>query len=306
MEEFEMSATTSRKPVAVLGLGNMGGRMAARLVQCGFPTHVFNRTRESAKPLGDAGAFVADTAAAAVADADVVLVSLADENAVREVLFNDAVASIRPGTFVLGASTVSPSFAREASSRLAHVGADYVELCLLGNPPLAGAGKLRLFTAGEGAAEAPVREVLEALASHVRPIGEIGVASAMKLAFNQLIGAQTASLAEAVAFGEQAGLDREMLLTEISNSGFSSAVMSFRAALMREKKYEPAAFTSKLMLKDLRLALDHAQSVGVGMPVTEQVAARYEQVLARGLGDLDAAVVGELHQDEPQAPDAVS
>lgn len=301
-----MSAAMSRKPVAVLGLGNMGGRMAARLVQCGFPTHVFNRTRQAAKALGDAGAFVAESAAEAVAGAEVVLVSLADENAVREVLFNDAVTGIRPGTFVLGASTVSPSFARETGSRLGDVGADYVELCLLGNPPLAGAGKLRLFTAGKGASAVPVREVLEVLASHVRPIGEIGSASVMKLAFNQLIGAQTASLAEAVAFGEQAGLDREMLLTEIANSGFSSLVMSFRAALMREKKYEPAAFTSKLMLKDLRLALDHAESVGVGMPVTAQVAARYEQVLARGLGHLDAAVVGELHQDEPKSPDSVS
>lgn len=292
-----MTVTTKTR-VAVLGLGTMGGRMAARLVECGFPTHVFNRTRAAAEPLGDAGAFVAVTAAAAVADADVVLVSLADEAAVRSVLFDDALAGLRAGAFVLGGSTVSPAFAHEAADRLRHVDAQYVELCLLGNPLLAAAGKLRLFTAGAGASAEPVREVLDALADQVRHVGELGLASTMKLAFNQLIGAQTASLAEAVTFGERAGLDRDMLLTEIANSGFSSLVMAFRAALMRERKYEPAAFASKLMLKDLRLALDNARGAGVAMPVTEQVAARYEQVIADGLGDLDAAVVGELNVGE--------
>ncbi|WP_243772274.1 NAD(P)-dependent oxidoreductase [Actinomadura barringtoniae] len=292
-----MAEAARKTRVALLGLGNMGGQMASHLVNTGFPVHVYNRTRSAAKPLGDAGACVADTAAEAVAEAEVVLVSLADENAVRAVLFEDALQRLRDGAFVLGASTVSPSFAHEAAERLGAVGAHYVELCLLGNPMLAGTGKLRMFTAGDGADAEPVREVLDALANQVRHVGELGLASTMKLAFNQLIGAQTASLAEAVTFGERAGLDREMLLTEIANSGFSSLVMAFRAALMKERKYEPAAFSSKLMLKDLRLALDNANGAGVAMPVTAQVAARYEQVLAQGFGDLDAAVVGELQDD---------
>src|SRR3954470_1441077 len=101
--------------LAFIGLGNMGGGMAMRLVERGFRVTVHNRTRVKAEPVCAAGALLAPSAAAAAAGADVVLVSLSDDDAVEQVVFGELATALRPGTVVIDTSTVSPDYAREAS-----------------------------------------------------------------------------------------------------------------------------------------------------------------------------------------------
>jgi len=102
--------------VAVLGLGGMGGGMAKALISAGHAVTVFNRTRAKAEPFGAAGATVADSPAKAVQDADVIVLSLADEAAVEDVLFGQLAGELRPEQRVVDTSTVSPAFARDASA----------------------------------------------------------------------------------------------------------------------------------------------------------------------------------------------
>lgn len=294
-------ATTDRRPAAFLGLGGMGSAMALRLLDVGFPLTVWNRTPDRAATTVAAGAQGAVTAAEAVTGRDVVVVSLADDDAVEAVLFGGALHAMRRGTVVVDTSTVSPAFARAAAERLARTGVRRVEACVLGNPSQARAGQMRILTAGDPVHVDAVRPVLDALGAQVIHVGPAGAAATMKLVFNLLIGAQVASLAEAVTFGRAAGLDRDMLLTAIQESGFSSMVMAFRAAIMRDRRYEPAAFRARLMAKDLRLALAGAQGVGVAMPVTATAQRRFEDVVAAGDGDLDAAVLLELQEREAAA-----
>ena len=127
----------------------------------------------------------------------------------------------------------------------------------------------------------------------------------MKLVMNLLLGAQVASLAEAVSYGVAAGLDRDLLLAAIGGSGFSSKVMSFRADIMRERRYEPAAFRSRLMAKDLGLGLGEAARLGISMPVVERAADRYRDLVEKGDGDLDAAALLELQQRDKGRPGTV-
>jgi len=280
--------------VAVIGLGAMGGGIASALLLAGYPVTVFNRTRAKAARFEAAGATVADSAGQAVREADVVLLSLADEAAVEQVLFGVLADHLRPGQHVIDTSTVSPAYAREAGTRMSARGLCRVEACVVGNPQMAANGQLRVYTAGDPADVQAVHAVLEAMSQSVVHLGEAGRASTLKLAFNLLLGVQTAGLAEAVQLAEAAGLDRGLLLDALNASGWRSPVLSFRSRFMREREYAPAGFRSELMHKDLRLAQDEAAAHKICLPVTDTVLDRYAEVLSAGRGDEDAAVVVDV------------
>jgi len=286
-----MTVSTPGTRVAVIGLGGMGGGMAYRLVEEGFDVTVHNRTASKAAELAEAGATVADTAADAVKGVDVVLISLSDEAAVEDVLFGQVVTALEPGTLVLNTSTVSSSYARTALARLAAARVRPVEACVVGNPPMARSGGLRIFAAGDQENVDAARPILDVLGQQVLYLGAPGTASAMKLAFNLLLAAQTVAMAEAVNFGVAAGLDRDMLIEAMANSGFSSPVLSFRSEFMRTQVYEPAAFRATLMEKDLRLMATDAAELQLALPITDSLARRYAAVVAAGHGDRDAAIV---------------
>ncbi|AGL16640.1 NAD(P)-dependent oxidoreductase [Actinoplanes sp. N902-109] len=293
--------TTDSRTFAVIGLGGMGAAMAHRLVATGVKVIVFNRTAAKAEPLVAAGASQAGTAAGAAAAADVVLLSLSDEQAVEDVLFGEVLPTLRPGTTVIDTSTVSPGYAREAARRLAEHGVARVEACVVGNPQMAKAGELRVFAAGEREHVDGVQVVLSSLGRQgFLHLGPAGSASALKLAFNLLLGAQTVALAEAVAFATRAGVDRELMLTAVVKSGFRSPVLAYRAEFMRTRRYEPAGFRARLMRKDLRLVTDAAAAEELALPLTEIIADRYAAVVDAGDGEKDAAIV--LHAYErPQS-----
>jgi len=287
--------------VTVIGLGSMGSGMAAALVAAGQPITVFNRTAAKAEPLVKAGATPAASVGEACDGAEVVLLGLADESAVDNVLFAEAVGRLKPGAVVIDTSTVSPTFARNTELRLAASGVARVEACVLGNPQMALAGRLRVFAAGRESDVDDVRDVLSKLSQEVRYLGPTGRASALKLAFNLLLGVQVAGLAEAVAFAEGAGLGRDLLLDAIDNSGWQSPVLSFRTGFMRHRKYSPAGFRATLMRKDLTLASEQARADGVELPLVDAAVARYDDVLAAGRGDEDAAVVAEVRRERTRA-----
>lgn len=281
----------SNRKLGFIGLGNMGGAMAHRLVDAGFDVTVHNRTASRAVPLAEAGARQAASAAEAAAGQSTVVLSLSDEAAVEEVLFGAVLPVLRPGCTVVDTSTVSPEYARTAAARLAGAGLRRVEACVVGNPLQARQGALRVFAAGEQQDIEAVREVLETIGSELVSVGAPGAAATVKLVFNLLLGAQVASLAEAVAYGERGGLDRDQLLATVAGSGFSSPVLRFRAELMRKDSYEPAFFRSALMEKDLRLAVTDGAGTGADMPVLETVRARFAEVVRAGDGDKDASVI---------------
>lgn len=287
-------ADTGRRPVAFVGLGGMGSGMALALLEAGFPLTVHNRTASRAEPLAAAGAAVAATAGDAADGAAVVVVSLADEGAVEEVVFGTLAERLRPGTLLLDTSTVSPGYSREAAARLAGAGVRRVEACVVGNPLMARAGRLRVFTAGDPADAEAAGDVLAALGQEVRHLGPAGSACVLKLSFNVLLGVQVAALAEAVTMAEGAGLDRELLLDALTGSGFSAPTLDFRAGFMRSREYAPAAFRTALMAKDLRLALDVGATGGAPMPVTARAAGRYTAAAEAGRADQDAAAIVEL------------
>ncbi|MDX2820633.1 NAD(P)-dependent oxidoreductase [Streptomyces ipomoeae] len=299
-----------REEVAVIGLGAMGRGMAHRLLSSGFHTVVFNRTRTRTDELVAAGAERAPTAARAAAGRNVVLLSLSDEEAVEDVLVEQGVlAAMDKGATLLDTSAVGRDFARRIHERCSAHGVRRVESAVIGNPLQARTGDLRVFTAGDPADADRVDSVLSVLGASRVHLGEPGTAAAAKLVFNLVLAAQVAGLAEAVCVGESAGLDRELLLTAIAQSGFSSPVMRFRAELMRERRYVPAFFRTRLMEKDLRLALETGEADAGTYRVLEATRSLFGDAALAGLADSDAAAVIEhvaRTTAEPLPADGVS
>jgi len=285
-------AANDRK-IAFIGLGVMGAGMASRLAENGHDITVYNRTRSKADEVGELGAKVADTPADAAQDADVVMISLADQNVVSKVVFDkDGIfETLGEGSYVLDMSTVTPEFARELNGKASEAGYKHLDTCVLGNPFHARQGELRVMAGGDEADFKAVEPLLAAVGKEVTYLGEAGMGATMKLVLNMLMGVQMPALAEAVVFGERAGLDREKILEMISKSGYSSPVMSFRCAIMGQRNFELAAFKLGLMRKDMTLVLGESQKLGVPMPVSESAYAMLTAAQQQGLGDLDVAAI---------------
>jgi 3-hydroxyisobutyrate dehydrogenase len=285
-------AANDRK-IAFIGLGVMGAGMASRLAENGHDITVYNRTRSKADEVGELGAKVANTPADAAKDADVVMISLADQNVVSKVVFDEdgIFETLGEGSYVLDMSTVTPEFARELNDKAREAGYRHLDTCVLGNPMHARQGELRVMAGGDEADFKAVEPLLEAVGKEVTYLGEAGMGATMKLVLNMLMGVQMPALAEAVVFGERAGLDREKILEMISKSGYSSPVMSFRCAIMGARNFEFAAFKLGLMRKDMMLVLGESQKLGVPMPVSESAYAMLTAAQQQGLGDLDVAAI---------------
>lgn len=283
----------SVRRIGLLGLGAMGSGMAARLAEAGFEVSAYNRTPGKAQALAEHGVRVAASPAAAASGADALLLSLATGDAVSSVLSgpDGALAAAAPGALIADTSTVSPEAARETAACIVAAGHRALDACVIGNPQHARNGELRFMIGGDEADLAALRPVLDALAKDVVHVGGHGMGATAKVAMNLLMGVQLQALAEAVVFGERAGLSRQQLIDMIMASGYSSPVMRFKGGVMARRAFGKADFRLSLMRKDLALALALAQRLGVRMPVTSASYDVLTQAANAGLGDLDCAAV---------------
>jgi 3-hydroxyisobutyrate dehydrogenase len=279
--------------IGFIGLGNMGLGMASRLAESGYEIAVYNRTRAKAEPVAELGARVADSPADAAAGADVLMLSLANQNAVREVLFGEsgAVAALPEGAYIVDMSTIPPDFARELAATAPRSGHHALDACVYGAPMHARSGELRVLVGADDADFGAVEEILQAIGKDVTHLGANGMGATMKLVLNMLMGVQMPALAEAIVFGERAGLRRDDILKMIAGSGYSSPVMSFRCDIMGRRAFETAAFRLSLMRKDMMLVLAESQGLDVPMPVAESAYAMLTAAQQQGLGDLDVAAM---------------
>lgn len=282
-----------KQRIGFIGLGSMGLPMACRLAESGYPLVVHNRTRAKSEEVAALGARVAESPREAAAQSDVVMLSLADQHVVESMLFGpDGVfGSLRPDGLVVDMSTVPPGFARELSGRASKAGFRSLDACVLGNPRHAREGDMRVMVGGDEATFREVEPVLQRLGKEVVHLGGPGLGATMKLVLNMLMGSQMQALAEAVVFGDRAGLPRDKVLEMIGQSGYSSPVMKLRCGLMGRRAFQQAMFKLGLMRKDMMLVLDECHELGVPVPVAESAYSMLTAAKARGLGDLDVSAL---------------
>ena len=283
--------------VAVVGTGRMGSAMVGRLVGAGHAVSVFNRTTSRAAALAEEhGIAVAPTAREAASAADVVVVSLADDAAVRAAYLgaDGLVAGLRAGTVVADTSTVDPATIRALGDDVARVGATLIDTPVSGSVSSVQSGKLLVMAGGDEAALARAQPVLAAFASRVISLGPLGSGATMKLVVNSMVHALNAALAEALVLAEKAGVDRSAAYEVIASSAIAAPFVLYKRAAYERPDDTPVAFALDLVAKDLDLAATLAARVGADVPQLVTNRAVVQRAIDAGLGQADLSALATL------------
>jgi 3-hydroxyisobutyrate dehydrogenase-like beta-hydroxyacid dehydrogenase len=284
--------------VGFVGMGLMGSRMAARLIDAGHDVTVYNRTADKAMPLVDKGATLARTPAEAAAGADICFTNVADGTALKAVcLEGDCILAAQPAPKILcDMGTVGPAESAEIAKVAASKGVGYLRSPVSGSTVLAEAGKLTIITSGPEDVYAAADPYLAAIGETRFWVGPGEDARFLKLILNIMVSTQVQILGEGMVLGEKAGLDWERMLEVISNSVVGSPLVKYKAGPLAARNYGPA-FRLELMEKDLDLALATAEENSVAMPITSAVRQFYGRAAQAGYGGNDfTAVTLELEK----------
>jgi 3-hydroxyisobutyrate dehydrogenase-like beta-hydroxyacid dehydrogenase len=269
----------------LIGLGNMGTAIAERLLDAGYELVVCNRTSEKAKPLEARGARSAATPAALTEQVDVVLTSLADDEAL-EAVAADVIAAARTGTILVDMSTVSPAASARVASRADTASVAYLRAPVSGNPTVVRAGNLSFIVSGPRATLERVDQVMRAIGPTVNHVGDGEQARIVKLAINLMIAGIVQLMSEALVLGEASGVSRAALLEVMGTSAVGAPLVKYKTEPLLRDDFS-ATFTTRLMEKDVDLALDAAHEAGVELPVTSELKALLRAAIEAGYGDHD-------------------
>ncbi|MBM7803957.1 3-hydroxyisobutyrate dehydrogenase [Curtobacterium luteum] len=277
--------------MSVLGTGAMGAGVAGSLRRAGHDVTVWNRTRERAEPLADAGATVVDTPSEAVADAEVVLLTLFDTDAVVDVLEQAAGDAPEEAVWVQ-ASTIGTAGTETVVQLAAKYDITLVEAMMLGTKAPAEQGKLTLLAAGPADVLDGLGSVFEAIAVKTVRAGEqVGQGTALKLAANAWIASITAATGQSLAIARSLGLDPALFLEAIDGSASDSPYAHTKGESMIEGAF-PAQFALDGLRKDIGLIAEAARAAGVSTVLLEALGRVYADASAAGHGGDDIAAVG--------------
>ncbi len=256
--------------VGFIGLGNMGSRIAQRLLDHGYRLEVYDRESTKAEALAANGADVAKNVFELARTADVLLSCLTNDEAVRGVYLGPAgvLAGARTGTAVLEMSTISPESSRELHRLAAQRGIEVLDVAISGSTPAAEQGMLTLLVGGSPDLFRAAEPIFQSIAKQYFLLGGPGSGTTMKLVVNTLLGLGMQAIAEAVVLGEKAGLDRKRLLEVLSKTAVVAPAHVGKLAKIATNDYSPQ-FPLRLMNKDFDLILNAAAKAQVRMPATE-------------------------------------
>ncbi len=285
--------------IGFIGLGTMGGPMAARLLEAGFDVCVHNRTRERETPLVKRGAHPAASPAEAAGESEVLITMVADTPDVEAGLFGPqgAAEALDPGSVVIDMSTIAPDAVRSMHRRLAERQVALLDAPVSGGSEGAQQGTLSIMVGGEEPALERVRPLLEVLGTTITYVGASGAGQVAK-AMNQVIVAGTyAAVAEGLVLGMAAGIDVEAAHRAVSGGAAGSWGLTHRGPNMLRNEY-PLGFRVRLHRKDLGIALDAAAAAGAPLPLAAYVAQLETGLVKRGFGDEDVSAIARVVREQ--------
>jgi 3-hydroxyisobutyrate dehydrogenase len=278
--------------VGFVGLGTMGGAMAANVARAGFAIIAWNRTPGRALELAELGVRFAASPAEVAAASDLIVTVVSDTPDVEAVLFGEqgVGTGAARGAVVIDMSTISPSATRDFAARLAALGVGMLDAPVSGGSEGAKKGTLSIFVGGDAGELERARPVLAAMGTTITHVGPIGAGQAVK-AVNQVILAGTyLGVAEGIVLAMKAGLDVEQVVAALSGGAAQSWVLANRSGRMLANDY-PLGFKVSLHRKDLGIALELARETGTALPISalcEQIEAG---LIENGHADDDMSAV---------------
>lgn len=287
--------------IGFIGLGTMGGGMAANVLKAGYELVVHDIRREAATPLLENGASWADTPAELAAECDVVLTSLPGPREVEAVALGEGgvLEGMRAGGVYIDMSTSSPTLIRSIAERFADKGAAVLDAPVSGGPVGARTGRLAVMVGGDRDVYERVKPALDAIGDRVGYIGGVGSGSIAKLMHNCIgYGLQTI-VAECLTLGVKAGVDAAPLFEAICNGsvGRGSTFANTYPNTYLAGNFDPPSFALRLAHKDVGLALELAREYGVPMSVGSIAYQEMTAALNRGWADKDSRIAMLLQEE---------
>ena len=278
--------------VGLIGLGLMGAPMGANLLKAGFPLTVWNRTAEKAQKLAAQGASVAKSPQDAASQADVLFTIVSDPPALEEVLWGNqgALAGLKKGSVLIDSSTVSPALARRVSKACADQSVDFLDAPVTGGTWGAEKGELIFMVGGKKEVLDRVEPILQAVGKRFFLLGPNGAGQTVKLAMNLILALEVEALAEGLELVTSSGVEPAKLIEVLQSSMGRAAVLDVKAPVMLKRDFTPS-FPLRLMLKDIRLAMELAKENGIELPAGAAAYHAYSAVKAAAKSDIDYAAI---------------
>jgi 3-hydroxyisobutyrate dehydrogenase-like beta-hydroxyacid dehydrogenase len=282
-----MTTNAHSKPsIGFIGMGHMGSHMAQKLLDAGYQLTVYDRTKEKAQELGQLGALVAEMPRDLAANCDIVMICVTDDQAQEHLMLGQdgALAGAHERSVIIDLSTVSPSASRRLYKAAQEQGVAMIDAAVSGSVPQVEQGNLVIFVGGEQEIYQRCKPILEVLGQNSFYMGPSGMGTTMKLVVNTLLGLGMQALAEAIAFGEKAGVDKGLLLDVLGQTAVLTAGQKSKLANVKREQY-PTQFALSLQHKDFGLILTEATELSVPMPATAAAQQMYTAAIVKGMDE---------------------
>jgi 3-hydroxyisobutyrate dehydrogenase len=289
---MEKENDTLKPSIGFTGMGHMGSHMAQRLLEAGYRLTVYDRTYEKAQEVGRWGAQVVRTPRELAAGCQVVMVCVTDDSAQEDVIFGPegALAGVHSGSSVIDLSTVSPDASRRLYQAMKEKNVPMIDAAVSGSVPQVDQGSLVIFVGGDHGTFEQCKPILDVLGQNSFYMGASGMGTTMKLVVNTLLGLGMQALAEAIALGEKAGLEKGLLLDVLGQTAVLTPGQKSKLDNVRREQY-PTNFALSLMHKDFSLVLSQAYDLSVSMPATAAAQQMYTAAMAKGMDEDFSAMI---------------
>lgn len=289
--------------IGFIGLGIMGKPMAKHILQAGYPLNVYNRSQAAMDELAALGATALGSPRAIAEQSGVIITMLPDSPQVQEVIAGEqgVAAGLTPGKTVIDMSSIDPFVARSVAAAVEAQGAAMLDAPVSGGEIGAIEGKLSIMVGGDETVFRQQLPLLQTMGKSVIRVGGIGAGNTVKLMNQMMVAIHLAALAEAFAFGQEAGVDLELAYEAIKGGLAGSRVLETKQRNVIEGVYRPG-FRVDLHRKDLRNALAMAEQTGADVRLTGQIAERLDALSEQGFGGEDHSALYRLYATQPASP----
>jgi 3-hydroxyisobutyrate dehydrogenase-like beta-hydroxyacid dehydrogenase len=293
-----VSTGASTKRIGLIGLGLMGLPMGMNLRKAGYPLTVWNRTASRAKDLVEAGAILAKSPQEVAETSDVLLTMVSDPPALESVLWGEggALPALKAGSVYIDSSTISPALVQKIAKACQKGGIRFLDAPVTGGDWGAREGNLVFMIGGDAETLKEVQPILDVMGKRFFHLGPNGAGQTIKLAMNAILALEVGAVAEAIGLVTKAGLQGEQLLEVLQSSMGRSGLLDLKTPLMLKGDFKPS-FPLRLMHKDLGLALDLANQLGVALPTTAAVREVYNHVKGEAKEDVDYSAVVRFYKN---------
>ncbi|QLC74227.1 NAD(P)-dependent oxidoreductase [Pseudomonas sp. LPB0260] len=292
--------TAALPSIAFAGIGLMGLPMTRRLLAAGYPLSVWNRSPDKCAPLLQQGARRAAKPADLCADAEVVLLCLANTEVVREVVFGPGgiVEGGKPGQVLLDMSSLEPAATREmAAELLQRCGMHWVDAPVSGGTAGAEAGSLAIMAGGRAEDVERVRPILAHLGQRLTHMGAVGAGQVSKVCNQMIVACNALVIAEVVALAERAGVDAGLIAPALAGGFADSKPLQILAPQMASSQFAPVKWHVRTLLKDLDTAVKLSREIGSATPLSGLAAQLMRLHGSQGNLENDPATLVELYRE---------